>query len=33
MRRAARATVEERFDSRKTSPILDRIYEESAAAR
>lgn len=33
MRRAARATAEERFDSRKTSPVLDRIYEESAAAR
>jgi hypothetical protein len=33
MRRAARATAEERFDSRRASPILDRIYEESAGAR
>jgi glycosyltransferase involved in cell wall biosynthesis len=33
MRRAARVTAEERFDSRKASPILDQIYEESAAAR
>ncbi len=29
MRRNARATAEERFDSRKTSIVLDRIYEES----
>jgi glycosyltransferase involved in cell wall biosynthesis len=33
MRRAARVIAEERFDSRKASPILDQIYEESAAAR
>ena len=33
MRRAARATAEDRFDSRKTSPILDRIYEDAAATR
>jgi glycosyltransferase involved in cell wall biosynthesis len=33
MRRAARATAEARFDSRKASPILDRIYEESAGPR
>jgi glycosyltransferase involved in cell wall biosynthesis len=33
MRRAARATAEERFDSRKASPILDQIYEASAAQR
>jgi glycosyltransferase involved in cell wall biosynthesis len=33
MRRAARATAEDRFDSRKASPILDRIYEESAGVR
>ena len=29
MRRNARATAEKFFDSRKTSPVLDRIYEES----
>jgi glycosyltransferase involved in cell wall biosynthesis len=29
MRQNARATAEQRFDSRKTSPVLDRIYEES----
>jgi glycosyltransferase involved in cell wall biosynthesis len=31
MRRNARATAEQRFDSLKTSPVLDRIYEESVA--
>jgi glycosyltransferase involved in cell wall biosynthesis len=30
MRHNARATAERFFDSRKTSPLLDRIYEESA---
>ncbi len=29
MRRNARATAEERFDSRKTSLVLDQIYQES----
>ena len=29
MRQNARATAEKFFDSRKTSPLLDRIYEES----
>jgi glycosyltransferase involved in cell wall biosynthesis len=30
MRQNARATAERLFDSRKTSPLLDRLYEESA---
>jgi glycosyltransferase involved in cell wall biosynthesis len=32
MRRNARATAEQRFDSLKTSPVLDRIYEESVSS-
>jgi len=33
MRQNARATAEKFFDSRTTSPLLDRIYEESAFGR
>ena len=33
MRQNARTTAERFFDSRKTSPVLDRIYEESVGAR
>jgi len=33
MRQNARATAEKFFDSRKTSPLLDRIYEESTFGR
>jgi hypothetical protein len=32
LRKNARATAERFFDSRKTSPVLDRIYEESVDA-
>ena len=33
MRQNARATAEQFFDSQKTSPLLDRIYDESVSAR